>query len=354
MNLLAIVLILCASFFQGTFGLGMKHISPLKWENWWILHATVAMIIFPMAWSVIAIPDTFNIIMETSNDVLLIAMLFGFLWGIGGILFGMSVEYTGISITYGIVMGLAASMGSLIPLAQMETLPDNYTIVLAGVTLLLVGVAITAYAGVQRDKLNNQVEEELEPYDDGDVLVAPETAVTKVKKSIKVGVLIAVACGVLSALLNVGFSNASPIVDIAVNKYNANATDASLVAWVVVLVGAYIMNAGYAFYQLFKNNSWSGFKVKGSQKAYMWSVLAGLFWFAALGVYGQGAALMGKLGAVIGWPMMLGISLIISNVWGYRMGEWNGAQKPFRQLLGGLAILIFATCILGYSNIKKK
>ncbi|KXX71008.1 L-rhamnose/proton symporter RhaT [Flammeovirga sp. SJP92] len=352
MNLLAIILILCASFFQGTFGLGMKHISPLKWENWWILHATVAMIIFPMAWSVIAIPDTFNIIMETSNDVLMIAMFFGFLWGIGGILFGMSVEYTGISITYGIVMGLAASMGSLIPLAQMETLPENYTIVLAGVALLLVGVAITAYAGVQRDRLS-KVEEvkEVEDYEDGDTLVAPEVAVTTVKKSIKVGVLIAVACGVLSALLNVGFSNASPIVDIAVNKYNANATDASLVAWVVVLVGAYIMNAGYAIYQLVKNNSWSGFSVKGSGKAYMWSILAGLFWFAALGVYGQGAALMGKLGAVIGWPMMLGISLIISNVWGYRMGEWDGAQKPFKQLLGGLAVLIFATCILGYSNI---
>ncbi|WP_281614866.1 L-rhamnose/proton symporter RhaT [Flammeovirga sp. SubArs3] len=350
MDILAILLILCASFFQGTFGLGMKHIAPLKWENWWIVHATIAMVLFPVIWSIIAVPDTFGIIMEADSSVIFMAMLFGFLWGIGGILFGVSVEYTGVSITYGIVMGLAASVGSLIPLAQMETLPENANIVLGGVGLLLIGVAITAVAGVKRDQdTSTDIEEEFE--EDGDVLVAPSKTEATAKKSIKTGVAIAVACGVLSALLNVGFSNASPIVDLAVIKYNTNPTDASLVAWVVVLFGAYIMNAGYALFKMAQNNSWTDFKVEGSNKAYLWSALAGIFWFAALGVYGQGAALMGELGAVVGWPMMLGISLIVSNVWGYRSGEWKGASGPFKILLGGLVVLIAATCLLGYSNI---
>ncbi|HRD53867.1 MAG TPA: Na+/H+ antiporter NhaA, partial [Flavobacteriales bacterium] len=34
--------------------------------------------------------------------------------GIGGMLFGVSVRYVGVSITYGIVMGLAGAAGSLI------------------------------------------------------------------------------------------------------------------------------------------------------------------------------------------------------------------------------------------------
>ncbi|WP_281613065.1 L-rhamnose/proton symporter RhaT [Flammeovirga sp. SubArs3] len=352
MNLLAITLILLASFFQGTFGLGMKHISPLKWENWWVVHALVAMIIFPIAWAVFAVPETFTIISESDSNVLMMAMLFGFLWGIGGILFGVSVEYTGVSITYGIVMGLAASVGSLIPMFQMEELPANFNTVIAGVGLLLVGVAITAVAGVKRDKAQKAVSEDtMIMEDDGDVLVAPPKVETTPKKSIKTGVAIAVACGVLSALLNVGFSNAAPVAELAVSKYNVDPKDASLVAWVVVLIGAFAMNALYAVYKLVVNNSWGDFSTPNSTKAYTWAILAGLFWFAALGVYGQGAALMGSLGPVIGWPMMLGLALIISNVWGYREGEWKNASQPFKVLLGGLAVLIVAICILGYSNL---
>ena len=40
-------------------------------------------------------------------------------------------------------------------------------------------------------------------------------------------------------------------------------------------------------------------------------------WFAALGVYGQGAALLGDIGPIIGWPILLGLSLIISNYWAF-------------------------------------
>lgn len=357
MDILAIILILCASFFQGTFGLGMKHITPLKWENWWIVHATVAMIIIPITWSLLVETNTFSIIGEADSSVLFFAMLFGFLWGIGGILFGVSVEYTGVSITYGIVMGLAASMGSLVPLLQMEQLPENINLVYSGVGLLLVGVGITAWAGVKRDesqKLNSQNDITFEEQWDieSDVLVAKpiEKTVVKPQKSFKKGVLIAVTSGVLSAFLNVGFTNALPVAELAVSKYGTDATDASLVAWVVVLIGAYIMNLGFALLKIITNNSWGDFNVKGSSKAYTWAILAGVFWFGALGIYGQGAALMGDLGPVIGWPMMLGISLIVSNVWGYKSGEWNNAKEPFKILMGGLSVLILAICLLGYAN----
>ncbi|GJM64273.1 L-rhamnose/proton symporter RhaT [Persicobacter diffluens] len=337
MHFLAIVLIIFASFFQGSFGLGMKHMAPLKWEAWWLVHSFVAMILMVMAWSYIAVPETFTIISLTDQSVLFYAMLYGFLWGIGGILFGVSVEYTGISITYGIVMGLAASVGSIIPLFQIEgaTSEPSFYIVLAGVGLLLVGVLITAIAGVKRDQL-----------------LQGEADTNVQQKSIKTGVLIAVTSGVLSAFLNVGFSNATPVAEMAINEFGADPKDASLVAWAVVLIGAFIMNGGYALYKLTRNKSWSSFKVANSKKAYGWAILAGLFWFAALGVYGRGAALMGPLGPVIGWPMLLGLALIISNIWGYRSGEWKGAKGPFKILLMGLAVLIVATCILGYANME--
>jgi L-rhamnose-H+ transport protein len=327
---LPFLLVIVASVFQGSFGLGMKYMEPLKWEAWWLVHVTIAMIIFPMIWTLIAIPDLFSIISDAPANAIYLGMLFGFLWGVGGILFGVSVPYIGLSLTMGIVMGLAASVGSVIPLLQTEGAFSNPATpyILVGVIIMLIGVYITAKAGIQRDKL-----------------AGSENSSANISK----GIMIAVSCGVLSALLNVGFANATPVANTA-EEAGIITRNSSLAAWVVVLIGAYAMNAGYAIFLLFKNKSWSSFKVANSGKAFRWSIIAGLCWFAALGIYGQGSALMGEIGPVIGWPILLGLSLIISNIWAYRAGEWTEAKAPFRLLLMGLAVLIVASIVLGYSN----
>lgn len=327
---LPFLLLIFASFFQGTFGLGMKYMNPMSWESWWVIHVLVAMILFPMIWAYIVIPDLFDIIASSPKDAIYSAMLYGFLWGIGGIMFGVSVPYIGLSLTMGIVMGLAGSAGSLIPLFQIEnaTSQPSFPYIIGGLIISLIGVAITAKAGIDRDKLINS---------------------SSKSKNILKGLLIAVICGLLSSLLNVGFANAAPIAEKA-QEFGVITRNSSLAAWVVVLWGAFIMNFSYAVLLLFKNNSWSTFSLKNSLNAYKWSLIAGFCWFAALGVYGQGAALLGEIGPVIGWPILLGLSLIISNYWAYNAGEWDNAQKPFNKLLIGLFVLIISAVVLGLGN----
>ena len=327
---LPFLLLIFASFFQGTFGLGMKYMNPMSWESWWVVHVLVAMILFPMIWAIVAIPDLFEIISNSPKDAIYLAMLFGFLWGIGGIMFGVSVPYIGLSLTMGIVMGLAGSAGSLIPLFQIEnaTSQPSFPYIIAGLLISLIGVAITAKAGIERDKL-----------------LSSDNKSSNIVK----GILIAVTCGLLSSLLNVGFANAAPIADKA-QEYGVIARNSSLAAWVVVLWGAFMMNFGYAIFLLIKNNSWKTFSFKNAKNAYKWSFIAGFCWFAALGVYGQGAALLGEIGPVIGWPILLGLSLIISNYWAYRAGEWKNASKPFNKLLLGLLVLIISAVVLGLGN----
>jgi L-rhamnose-H+ transport protein len=327
---LPFLLLIFASFFQGTFGLGMKYMNPMSWESWWVIHVLVAMILFPMIWAYIVIPDLFDIIASSPKDAIYSAMLYGFLWGIGGIMFGVSVPYIGLSLTMGIVMGLAGSAGSLIPLFQIEnaTSQPSFPYIIGGLIISLIGVAITAKAGIERDKLINS---------------------SSKSKNISKGLLIAVTCGLLSSLLNVGFANAAPIAEKA-QEFGVITRNSSLAAWVVVLWGAFIMNFSYAVLLLFKNNSWSTFSLKNSLNAYKWSLIAGFCWFAALGVYGQGAALLGEIGPVIGWPILLGLSLIISNYWAYNAGEWDNAQKPFNKLLIGLFVLIISAVVLGLGN----
>jgi len=332
-----LLLILLASVFQGTFGLGMKYVKPLAWEAWWLVHATVAMVLFPWIWAFIVVPDLPGVLSAAPASALGQGALFGFLWGVGGIMFGVSVRYVGMSLTYGIVMGLAALMGSLIPLIGIENVSSNPALpyVLGGMVALLVGVAIVAYAGIKRDQDLAAAGKEIQGIQRG--------------AAFRTGLVIAITCGVLSGLLNVGFNATEPVGD-AAKAAGALARNTALARWVVVLVGAYVMNAGYALLLLMKNKTFGSFGVAGGAAAYKWAIIAGLLWFAALGVYGQGAALIGTLGPVIGWPMLLGLALIISSALGVWTGEWKGAPGPVKTMLGGIVVLIVAICVLGYSN----
>jgi L-rhamnose-H+ transport protein len=327
-----LLLVAAASVFQGTFGLGMKNFKPLSWEAWWLIYSLVAMVVLPLAWALAVVPDLAGSVAAAPSDAVFKGMLFGFLWGVGGILFGLSVAYVGMSLTYGIVMGLASAVGSLVPLAQVPDAASRpaFPFVLAGVALMLLGVVLAAWAGVQRDRA-----------------VGP--GVGKDTGAFRKGLLIAISSGVLSALLNVGFAAAAPIAAKAVER-GALVRNSSLAAWVVVLLGAFVMNAGYAGWLLWKNRSAASYASAGAGRAYGWAVLTGVLWFAALGVYGQGAALMGSLGPIIGWPMLLALALIVSNALALRGGEWKGATGPFRVMLAGVGVLMVACCLLGYAN----
>ena len=315
--LLPFLLVIIASVFQGSFGVGMKYMPPLKWESWWLVHVTIAMVLFPIVWTFLSVSDVTTVIGDVFSDPI-----------------AEQAAYIALSLTMGIVMGIAGTLGALIPLLQNEnaTSLPQFPYVIGGLVITIIGVIITAKAGIDRDKLQGK-----SSLSGGNILK---------------GIAIAVVCGILSSLLAVGHTNVNDDVTLIAKNYGINA---SLIAWLIVFIGAYAMNALYSLVLIVKNNSWSNFFVAGSKKAYIWSVIAGLCWFAALGLYGQGAALMNgasdnNLGNIVGWPMLLGLSLIVSNVWAYRAGEWKNAKKPFNLLLVGLAVLILASVILGYSN----
>ncbi len=326
MDYFPLLLVIFASVFQGSFGLGMKFMPPLKWEAWWLVHSTFALIIIPTVWAYLVVPDLFGVLTSASSEATIKAMIFGALWGIGGIMFGKSVPYIGLSLTYGIVMGVCSAAGGLIPLFSIDNatqLPE-FPYIIGGVIIMLVGVAITAYAGVLKDKKQGE---------------------TQQKINLKVGLVIAILSGLLSAALAIGFAEGKSIGAIA-EQAGAISRNSSLAIWVVVLWGGFIVNAGYSIFLLAKNSTWNSFSTPKAGKAYMWSIGAALLWFGALGIYGQGATLMGEIGDVIAWPIMLGLSLIVGNIWAYLNKEWDGAKKPFNIMILGVLFIIVAVIVM--------
>ncbi len=62
---------------------------------------------------------------------------------------------------------------------------------------------------------------------------------------------------------------------------------------------------------------------------------------------------MGDMGTMIGWPMMLGLSLIVSNAVGVFTGEWKGMGGPLKVMLLGVFVIIVATVVMSYASTLK-
>jgi L-rhamnose-H+ transport protein len=333
---LSILLVLLAGFFQGTFGLGMKKFTPV-WESYWFVFSISGLIVIPFIWAKILIPDVFGAISVLSIGTILYSILFGAMWGVSAILFGKAVNYVGVSLSFGLCMSTGATVGSLLPLLQIENFSTrpSFPYIILGLVIMTLGIILITYAGNLRDK--SQTSE--------------ESNNSGIKKGIyfKLGILFSVAAGIGAALQNLSFTSAAPAINAAVEQ-GVKPQSASLVAWIVVLFGGFIPNFTYSGYLLIKNKSWKVFINKKPAKIYLIGMVTGLCWFAALGVYGQSAAIMGEMGPVICWTMFLAISLIVSSFWGIRAGEWKGTRLPFNILIIGNIVLIISWIILGYAN----
>ena len=61
---------------------------------------------------------------------------------------------------------------------------------------------------------------------------------------------------------------------------------------------------------------------------------------------------MGDMGTVIGWPILLGLSLIVSNAVG-NPGEWKGMAGPLKIMVLGVSVIIVATIVMSYASTLK-
>ncbi len=330
-------LILIASFFLGSFGIGMKYNKPLAWENFWSIHVIIGMLVMPVLWAIIVVPDLFDTIFSSPPSSIFKCMFFGFLWGIGGMLFGMGVKYVGVSLTYGMVMGICGVLGSVIPLLQIPDVSSQpgFLYIIIGNIIMLIGVAICAFAGIKRERNSSVAGHQIEGIQSG--------------KGFRVGMGIVIASAVLSSFINIGFANAGPLIDNAVSR-GTIPRNASLVAWVVVLSGAFIFNAVYVIVTMTRNNTWHLYSAPGSFNAYKWAILSAILFFGYAGIYGQGTVLLGDIGPIVGWPILLALSLIFSNLWAVRSGEWKGNNHLLLLLIAGVIVLILASLILSYAN----
>jgi L-rhamnose-H+ transport protein len=258
--------------------------------------------------------------------------IFGLGWGIGSTLFGLGVAKVGMALAYGIILGITASVGAIIPVlvadpGQLWTSQGHA--LLAGIALVILGTIFCALAGHQRDKDKHA------------------SAPTVVRTGFVLGFIICILSGVFSPMLNFGFVFGK---DLQARSLAAGAAFslASYSIWAVALSAGFLANAGYCLYLLFKNKTSGVFRTSGAPAGYWFgAALMGLLWFGGIAAYGMGATELGSLGGALGWPLFVATNIITGNVWGAITGEWAGAsRRSYAYASAGIGILVIAIFII--------
>lgn len=335
--MIGFAILLFAGLCQGSFGLGYKNYQPLKWEAFWGVYSLFCVIV-PLSWAWIQVPSFVNYLTSADLKHIVVPVLCGAIWGISAVGFSKAVTYIGISLVYGLSMGISAVIGSIIPLLSMENKPSITSIVLliVGMIVTLAGIAVITKAGIVKIAEQQTVEKDSANKDD------------KAGKA-KIGLLLAMLSGFGSGAMNIGFDFASPIGN-AIMQDGYGETGASAIQWLLVLLGGALAGIIYCIIELSKNKTWVSFTYQGSKKRIVILFVTSIVWFAALASYGIATLMLGDMGAVTGWILFNALALIISNLWGIQCGEWKGAKKGKKILLYGNLVLIISWVFIGISN----
>jgi len=335
---LGLGLVLLGGLLQGSFALPMKRMPAWRWENTWLVYSVAGMIVVPWALVWATVPRFSDVFARTPGATLLAVALFGFGWGVGSTLFGLGLSRVGMALSFAIVLGITASLGSLLPLLVLEPqqlFTPQGTALMAGLGLVVLGIVLCAVAGRRRER----------------ELSAKAQQVGG--SGFWLGLVICILSGVFSPMLNFSFVFGKSVQRLTLDL-GAKPAMASNPVWALALSAGFVANAGYCVYLLQKNRTWSVLTQKGIPALYwLGAVLMGLIWFAGIAVYGMGAASLGALGGVIGWPLFMAMIIIAANLWGAATGEWRGASgRTYAYSWVGIGVLLVAIYVISRGSMS--
>ncbi len=339
-------LVLLAGILNGSFGAPMKKTSRWAWENTWVVWACVALMVLPWAVSLNTVRNPVAACLHAPGIQLARVVLFGVLWGIGGLTFGISLSAIGISLGFAIGIGLTVVLGTLIPMAKDLSAVATFSgqCIAVGLFFLLVGIGLFACAG----RLKSVQAREQDGGNAGGKAEGGE------RMSFGLGLVLCIVSGVFMSMMNLAFSYSGAVKTsvIAAGATEAGAADA---VWALILLGGFLPNAIYCSIKLTRNGTWANYRLAGTAGHWGLACLMGLLWFFSVSIYGRAAVLMGKFGDSAGWAVFLGTCILTSNFWGIASGEWRGPGKgrPFQVLWAGMLVLLLGLAIIGYGILAK-
>ncbi len=321
---------------NGCFALPMKYSRRWQWENTWLVFCLLALLILPWVLALQFVPRLGALYHAAPAHLLLLPLMFGFLWGIAQVTFGVSIKAIGMAIAIAVVQGVQTPLGSLIPLLAADAaalLQPRGLLLLASLPIVFTGLFLYGMAGKRREKEQAEVR-------------ANEHGMSFIA-----GLGIAVFTGVFGANLNLGFACGGGLITRSA-QLGANPATATYPVWALVLGAGFIPNLLYCAFLIFRNRTWSLFKNSGWTKEFMLSLAMALLWLGGIILYGIGANLIGAYGTSVGFVAMTSSVLLAASAAGIFAGEWKFASLGTKKLLaGGIASILVSIGVLSVGGV---
>jgi L-rhamnose-H+ transport protein len=376
---------------SGSFYVPYKGVKKWAWEVYWLVGGFFSWIICPVILASLLTNDLFGVLGKQELGTLWWTYFFGAMWGFGGLTFGLTMRYLGMSLGMGVALGYCAAFGTLIPpifKTFIPTIPVAETIgqiasttpgkvTLFGVLVCLIGIAVAAMAGLTKEREMPEAEKKK---------AIAEFNFTK-------GILVATFSGIMSACFSFALTAGNPIGE-ASRAAGTTVLWSGLPKLVVVLLGGFTTNfiwcsflnlknrTGYQYFSSTLRNSNPGrgqetiietavdvpseevvehaprTEVASDPRVpmlnnYLFSALAGTTWYFQFFFYTMGETQMGRFGFA-SWTLHMASIIIFSTMWGWIFHEWKGSSKKAHGLIAsGIVMLILSTIIIGVGTWLK-
>lgn len=311
-------------------------VKKWSWETTWAVAGLFSWILLPIGVSLFLLPDFRAFYSSIDSSVILKAFLFGCMWGIGNVNYGLTMRYLGMSLGIGIAIGVTLVVGTLVPPVlhgQLGTMIATRSgqLTLVGVLVALIGVAIVTYAGHQKEQ---QLGLRTEQFD------------------LKKGLLLALMCGVFSSGMSFAMDVAKPI-ELAAKGLGVNPLYAALPSYVIIMGGGALVNLSYCFIRLAIKPELSIRKDLSHAPAELMknasmAATGGIMWYFQFFFYAWGAASIPQNLSYVNWMLHMSGYVLCGGLVGLALGEWKSVgSKPVRLLWAGMLIIIAAANLVG-------
>ena len=335
--LIGLLIIAVGAFCQSSCYVPINKVKGWSWESYWLVQGVFAWLVFPALGALLAVPTGHSLceLFTAENSFnLLMTILFGVLWGVGGLTFGLSMRYLGVALGQSIALGTCAAGGTLLgPVLLNAFFPEIGALesltfaVMSGVVVTLMGIAIIGVAGMMKAK--SLPEEE-------------KRAAVKDFNFPK-GLAIALLAGVMSDCFNVGLEFGKDINfgDLTDPMFK------TLPATMLVTLGGFVTNAIYCLYQNGKNKSFGDYK-KGNLwlNNALFCALAGALWYSQFFGLSLGKGFLTESATLttLSFCILMALTVTFANIWGIILKEWKGCSKKT------IVVLVLGICVLVLSS----
>src|ERR1700693_3021828 len=216
---------------SASFYVPYRGVKNWAWETYWLVGGFFSWVIAPWILALTMTHALLPVLREAPASSLFWTYAFGVLWGLGGLTFGLTMRYLGMSLGMAVALGYTAAFGTLMPpifrgvFASEVLCTHSGLVILGGVAVCLLGIAFAGAAGVskEREMSTEQKRASIKEFD------------------LKRGLLVATFSGIMSACFAYGLAAGDPIKALTI-QHGTPVLWQGLPVLVVVLAGGFTTN----------------------------------------------------------------------------------------------------------------